>query len=60
MLGFQKLQEATDFGAEQIMLVQNFGRLSQGHPGEEDEAVSGSQGRPSVPGETALVAGRGR
>ncbi len=55
MLGFQELQEAKDFRGELIILVENFGRVSQGYPGEEDEVVSGPQGCASPPGETTLV-----
>ena len=55
MLGFEKLEEANDFGAELIMPVENFRCLAQSHAGEEDELMSCSQGCPGLPGETTLV-----
>ena len=55
MLGFEEPQKAKDFRAELIVLVEKFGRLSQGQVGQEDEVVSGPQCCTGLPGETTLV-----
>ena len=44
MLGFQELEQFDDFGSEMVMNLQDFARLPERHPGQEDELVSRPKG----------------